>query len=334
MTGGGTAGHVMPALALLPYWQPYFDTVCYTGQSGGVEERLATQAGLDFFGTRTIKFERKKWWKNAAIPWVLHQAADEVAAYLRKVSATAVFSKGGYCALPTVLAAHKLGIAIVCHESDCTVGLANRLSMRYTSHLLTSFASTPKGTYVGNPIRREILRGCADHVRVFGESRLPVVLVMGGSMGALAINRAVAEAMPTWEGWNVVNLYGRSPVACDGPRYYGQEYADNIADFYALADVVVCRAGANTLFELAALGKPTVMVPLPKGTSRGDQEQNARYFAERYGFVWLPQQDLTPQTLVQAVRTAYRNPVKRTDDNGDVVNKRIAQYVWQAVGEK
>lgn len=323
LTGGGTAGHVMPALALVPYLRADFGEIHYVGQAGGVEETLAKKAGLPFFGTQTIRFERQQWWKNGKIPFVLHKAVQEVYAYLVDIGASVVFSKGGYCALPAVLAAHKAGIPIVCHESDYSLGLANRVSLLYTKHLLTSFADTPKGRCMGNPIRDEITCGNALACPKFAAVR-PVLLVMGGSLGAWALNRALVDAMPLLRDYNVINLYGRSPVDYRAPNYLGLPYADNIADYLALADVVLCRAGANTLFELAALAKPTVTVPLPKGNSRGDQVQNARYFAMHYGFVHLPQDRLSPDNILQAVQEATTQSISQ---RYQPQNAKIARYI-------
>ena len=326
LTGGGTAGHVMPALALVPYLRKYFARIAYTGASGGVEERLATAADLPFWGTRTIKFDRERPWRNLAIPRVLHRAAGEMATHLEAMHCDVVFSKGGYCALPTVLAAHRLGLPIVCHESDLSLGLANRLSLRYTRHLITSFDSTPGGVFMGNPIRDEVFEGRAERVAV-PMPAAPTVLVMGGSMGARTLNEmavALCRELPTW---NVLNLYGNSPIPCARPNYVGVSFTDRIADYYARAEVVVCRAGANTLFELAALTKPTVTIPLPKGTSRGDQEQNAAYFGEKYGFTVLSEAGLTPDTVASAVLDA-REGASRHPAFSASPNARIARYIY------
>ena len=331
LTGGGTAGHVMPALALVPYLRPFFGKIAYVGQTNGVEQRLAAKYGLPFFGTQTIKFDRTHWKNNLAIPRVLHIASNQVASYLQSLQCDVVFSKGGYCALPTVLAAHRLGIPIVCHESDYTMGLANRVSRLYTRHMITSFADTKHGLFVGNPIRDEILHGQAAHCPPFDLPR-PVVLVMGGSMGAKALNDSLAQAMPLLTAYNIINLCGSSPTDYRAPNFRAVPFVDNIQDYLSFADVVVCRAGANTLFELAALGKPTVMVPLPKGNSRGDQVQNALYFEREYGFVYLPQQQLTPVTLAAAIQTAAANPPVAHPYTP--CNAALAQYIAQVAKGK
>lgn len=301
LTGGGTGGHVIPALALVPYLRKYFSNIYFAGEAGGVEETLAAKYGLPFLGAETIKFDRRRLLRNLAVPRVLHRSAEVMAAKLGEIGCGIVFSKGGYCALPTVLAAHRLGLPIVCHESDRTLGLANRLTLHYTDHLVTSFADTPKGTCIGNPIRDEILRGDEGRVAL-PMPQAPALLVVGGSMGAAFLNRTAAELAERMTGWNVVNVYGKTPVPCACVNYVGIPFTDRIADYYARCDVVLCRAGANTMFELAALGKPTVAVPLPKGTSRGDQVANAAYFAARYAHITaIPQEKATTETLVKAI---------------------------------
>ena len=331
LTGGGTAGHVIPALALLPYLRRDFGRIAYVGQRGGIEEQLAARYGLPFFGTRTIRFDRQKLWRNAAIPYVLATSAREVAEWLRAVDCRVLFSKGGYCAMPAVLAAHKCGIPIVCHESDRTLGLANRVSRLYTSHILTSFDTTRGGVCVGNPIRDEMTMGVPTRTIPLADG--PVVLVMGGSMGALSLNRMAVELAAASPSWQIVNLYGRSPVTPRSPNYHGLAFVDNVADYYARADVVVCRAGANTLFELAAVAKPVVTVPLPKSdTSRGDQVQNAAYFADRYGFRVIAERDMTTAGMADAVRAAMEQGCGQRAES-HAANRRIADYLAMVARE-
>lgn len=329
LTGGGTAGHVTPALALVPYLRTWFGRILYAGQAGGIEESLSTHAGLSFHGTEAIRFDRRRPWRNLAIPAVLHRASAEAALWMREMGTDIVFSKGGYCALPSVLAAHRLGLPIVCHESDRTIGLANRLSLHYTSHFITSFDVTPRGVCLGNPIRDAILRGNPAHVPIPLDAR-PVLLVMGGSMGALFLNQAAAAIASRLPQWQVINIYGRTPVETSANNYFGLPFTDTIEDYFARADVVLCRAGANTLFELAALGKRVVAVPLPRGTSRGDQVQNAAYFAMRYGFDVIEQSEATAERLASAVTSAFDRPLPHTVAAGNAA-ARIARYIYDVL---
>lgn len=327
LTGGGTGGHVTPNLALIPYLAEDWDKVVYFGQSGGVEEQLARGAGLPFWGTRAIKFDRTHPLRNLAIPFVLAGAVALCRKYLVEAEATAVFSKGGYCALPTCLAAHSLGLPIIVHESDYSLGLANKLTCRYTPHLLTAFDTIDKGECVGNPIRRELTLGDKESMApLYGKSNL---LVFGGSMGASFLND-LAVRLAEDPAYSVYNITGRSKVECDLPSYHGIPFSDRMRDLYAMADCVVSRAGSNTLFELAALGKPAVLIPLPKGVSRGDQVQNAAYFADRYGFVVVPQEEATPERIKQAVEEAVAHPPVRGQDV-EQVNRHIATRIRQIV---
>ncbi len=329
LTGGGTAGHVMPNLALLEDLHPYFDRIVYAGQTGGVEENLAAKAGLPFVGTQAIKFDRTRPWRNMAIPKVLRTATRQMQSYLEEADAQIVFSKGGYCSLPAVLAAHRLRIPIVCHESDYSLGLANKVALWYTPHLLTAFDTIPKGQCVGNPLRRQLWQGNADRVPRFVVPR-PCVLVVGGSSGAKALNELTVAAMPYLQGFNVLLLYGKSPVDYTADNLVAKSYADNIADYYAAADVVVCRSGSNTLFELAALGKRVITIPLPKGNSRGDQEQNAAYFARKYDMTVLEQRLIDGKDLAQAIKDKWHSPKPRVSPaEQDGVRQTIAKYLWE-----
>ncbi|MBO4534330.1 MAG: glycosyltransferase, partial [Clostridia bacterium] len=330
LTGGGTGGHVMPNLALLPYLGEDWDRVVYMGETGGVEERLAKLAGLPFWGTRAIKFDRTHPLRNLAIPRVLSRATKQAAEHLIEAEATAVFSKGGYCALPTVLAAHRLGLPIVLHESDYSLGLANRLCRHYTPHLLTAFDTIEGGECVGNPLRRELAYG--DPAAIAPLKGKTNLLVFGGSMGASFLNGLACELAqdPTL---SVYNVTGKSRVECALPNYHQVPFAPNIQDYYAMADCVVSRAGANTLFELAALGKPCVVVPLPKGVSRGDQVQNARYFASRFGLTVVEQEEATVDRVRQAIGEAISNPPTSSYDI-DAVNRHIATRIRQIVTQQ
>lgn len=328
LTGGGTAGHVMPNLAIVEELRLYFDRIVYAGQVDGVEQKLATQAGLPFVGTQAIKFDRTRPWRNIAIPKVLRTATREMQAYLQQADAQIVFSKGGYCSLPAVLAAHRLGIPIVCHESDYSLGLANKVAMWYTPLLLTAFDTIPKGQCVGNPLRKQLWQGRAERAASFAVPR-PCVLVVGGSSGARALNELIVAAMPYLQGFNVLLVYGKSPVEYSADNFVATSYAENIADYYAAADVVVCRSGANTLFELAALGKRVITIPLPKGNSRGDQEQNAAYFARKYDMTVLDQQRIDGQDVARAIREKWHTPkpsVNQTEQ--EAVRRTIATYLW------
>ena len=328
LTGGGTAGHAIPALALVPMLRKYFRRIIYIGSEGGIEASLALLEGIEYFATPTVKFDRKKWRANLRIPRILHEASATARKILSDNGVNVVFSKGGYCALPAVLGAKAEGIPIVLHESDRTLGLANRFSRLFTPHLLSAFQDLPGGQWVGNPMREGLIRGDSQRAPRFAKRR-PTLLVMGGSQGALAINQTLADSIDLLSGYNIIHLYGKSPIDIKRENYVGMEYCHEIENVFAAADGVVCRAGAGTLFELAALGKKVLMIPLPKGESRGDQEENAAYFAETYGFAYLSQEELTPQNFSQAIERMIHQPSRAHIHNPLEANFRVARYLYE-----
>ena len=273
LTGGGTAGHIIPNLALLPELRTYFDNIYYFGGKG-MEAELVPNAGIPFFATDTVKLERTKWWRNFKIPYILHKSVAEATKIMQDLQIDVVLCKGGYAALPASLAAKKLNVPVVVHESDYTLGVANKLVSRFAKSTLTSFPETG-GTYVGNPVRQELFS--PDPAPFPLEKDYPVVLVFGGSLGAKALNEAVWDNLRALtDKYNIIHITGKKQGAkYTTKRYFPLRFTDDMASLYAAADVVVMRGGANSLSEGAALGKRILCVPLPKGESRGDQLANA-----------------------------------------------------------
>ena len=305
LTGGGTGGHVIPALALLPELKEHFQKIIFIG-SGGIEQRLAKEKGLPFYAVSCVKLYRKNILKNVKIPLLLLKGITECEEIFDEIKPDVVFSKGGYVALPACLAAKKKAIPVVCHESDYTMGLTNKITSRFAAKTLTSFEATPGGICTGNPVREEIFFGSKQRA----DQKYPLrpgkktVLFCGGSQGAAAVNKAVYDALPELtDKYNVLHVSGKTGDRSvkDTDSYKQIEYASDFPDLLAAADIVVGRAGANTLFEVAALGKPMLCIPLPKGTSRGDQLLNAEEFKKR-GFVdILPQEDLFTESLLYKI---------------------------------
>ncbi len=325
LTGGGSGGHVIPALALVPELKKHFSEIIFIGVDKPLDRKLVEDCGIPFFAVESAPFSRGDLLKNLGLPFQLSRGISASIDILKSFFADVVFMKGGYASLPAALAAKRLSLPLVVHESDYSLGLANRLASGFASKVLTSFPETGEGTFVGNPVREEILRADKNRARVrYAVSDMPVLSVVGGSQGAEAINRTLVEALPLLRDFEIIHIAGKR--ACPDTRadhYRRLEYADDIFDIFALSDIVVSRAGANTLFELAAMGKRTVAVPLPKGShSRGDQQQNARSFAAR-GYVYpLEQKDLTPDTLADAIKKALRLPSPRPTAT-DKVNEKI-----------
>jgi len=316
LTGGGSAGHVAPNLALVPSLRATGYEVHYIGSHTGIERDLVEAEGIPYYGISSGKLRRYMSIKNISDIFRVCKGLADAVKVLRKIRPDIVFSKGGFVVVPVVAAARLLKIKTIIHESDMTPGLANKLAMPFATKVCVSFPETMehvpkgKGTHTGTPLRAELFAGNrAKGVALFNETAYdtrPILLVTGGSQGAEAINRAVREALPQiLERFRVIHLCGKGNLSgITLPSYVEIEYGD-MPDIYAAADIVISRAGANTIFELLALGKPNVLIPLPREQSRGDQLLNAATL-ERKGFsVVLPERELTPQRLLQDICMLY-----------------------------
>lgn len=305
LTGGGTAGHVMPNLALIPRLKA-FDEIHYIGSVGGMEEGLVRENApqVVYHSIPCVKFVRSLSLKNLAIPFGLIKSVNAAKKILKEVQPDVIFSKGGYVGLPVCFAAKR--IPVVLHESDLKLGLANKLALSKCDKILTSFETDlKKAVKTGAPLREEIYRG--NRLKALNEcglcETLPYLLVTGGSKGAKAINETVFESIDALtERFNVIHLVGKGNAnGLKRPGYYQKEFASDMADWLALCDFALCRGGANTLFELATLGVPALIIPLPKTVSRGDQIDNALYFNRHYGTKILFQEDMNKETLIDAL---------------------------------
>ena len=318
LTGGGTAGHVTPNLALLPGLRERGFEIRYIGSYAGIEKQMAEKAGIPYDGIASGKFRRSLNPKNISDVGRVFKGARESVALLKKYHPDIIFSKGGYVSVPVVKAAKKLGIPVIIHESDMTPGLANKLCFSSASKICCNFPETlsmlPKDKAVlsGSPIRAELLTGDREKgLRFAGlTGEKPVLLMIGGSLGALKLNLALREALPELtKRFDVIHLTGKDKLdesLVGTPGYVQYEFiSDELADLFAAADVVFSRAGANAICEMLALKKPTLLVPLPKEESRGDQILNAASF-EKQGFSKvIAQADLTPEVLTKAVNELY-----------------------------
>ena len=290
LTGGGSAGHVVPNIALIPALREKFNLV-YIG-SDGIERDLLKGRGVPYHTVHCTKLVRGSVLKNIAMPFRFLKSVSEAKR-----------------ALPVVLAAKKLRIPVLTHESDLTPGLANKIIARRCRAVLTSFPDTAKlfanGIYTGAPIRSELLRGDrTEALKKYGFSgEKPVLLLFGGGSGSLALNRAAEAALPEiLQSFDFLHIRGKHAGAEKREGYVPLEYESDMASAYAAADFVVSRAGSNTVFELLALKKPALLVPLENRRSRGDQLQNAQYFEKRGLCRILREPDLSPRTLLGGVR--------------------------------
>ncbi|MDE6397800.1 MAG: UDP-N-acetylglucosamine--N-acetylmuramyl-(pentapeptide) pyrophosphoryl-undecaprenol N-acetylglucosamine transferase, partial [Clostridiales bacterium] len=298
-----------PNIALLPYLTDF--DVHYCGEKGGMEEKmLAAFPEVTFHALPCIKFRRSLSPKNLKVPFVLHKGIRQAKKLLDAFEPCAVFSKGGYAALPLCLAASKRRVPLVIHESDVSMGLSNRLVAKKAQKVCTFFPALaekyPNGVSIGMPIRRELYNGHAQNIArtySFPQNGKPNLLVFGGSQGALALNLTLEACLAeVCERFNVLHIAGKHTFTGGNACYRRAEFCNNMEDCYAWADYAVCRGGAGTLAEIVALRKPALVIPLPKSsTSRGDQQQNAAYYKKLGCIRVLAQEDLTPQSLCRAV---------------------------------
>ena len=308
-TGGGSAGHVVPNLAVMQELKGRYE-LAYMG-TDGIERGLVASFGCPYFLVNCPKLVRSVTPKNLAIPFRLAAAQKRALCVLRERTPDLVFAKGGYASFPAVWAAHRLKVPVLTHESDLSPGLCTRLVARKCRYVLTSFPETAKkfanGKYVGSPVRRALLgRDRNAALAKYGFGGKPVLLVLGGGSGSRALNEAVradlSELLPCFD---ILHLCGKGNLCQDPPRGYVQrEFETDMASAYACADLVLSRAGSNTVFELISLGKPALLVPL-EHASRGDQAENARYFAEKELCALLRERDLGQ--LTSALLCLYGN---------------------------
>ena len=329
LTGGGTAGHVTPNLALVPLLEDHGYEIRYIGSKNGMEKQLVENAGLPYTGISTGKLRRYFDLKNFTDPFRVIKGYGEARKSLKRDRPDVIFSKGGFVSVPVIFAAKGLKIPVVIHESDMTPGLANKLSIPSAAKVCCNFPETvsylPEGKaqVTGCPIREELMTGSRAKGLAFtglsGEK--PVLMIIGGSLGSVAVNTAVRKVLPEFlREFEVVHLCGRGNLdeSLKGtPGYVQYEYiSTRLKDLFALADVVISRAGANAICELLALRKPNLLIPLPASASRGDQLLNAASFEKQGYSVVLEEEKITDEKLVAAVRELYQNREKYREAMG------------------
>ena len=322
LTGGGTAGHVTPNIALLPGLKELGYEIHYIGSYEGIESKLIADFDIPYYGIATAKFRRYLDPKNKTDTFSVNKSYTEARKILKQIQPDIVFSKGGYVSVPVVRAAASLKIPCIIHESDMTPGLANKLCIPVAEKVCCNFPETmqyipeDKAILTGSPIREELSKGnkIAALDLFFFVAFSPVIMVIGGSLGAANVNKAVRDALPELlKDFQVVHICGKDKIdnmLLTTKGYKQFEYVKAaLKDIFAMADVVISRAGANAICELLALKKPNVLIPLMAG-SRGDQILNAKSFESQGYSKVLMEDDITNQLLVDTVHELYFN--KRT----------------------
>ena len=322
LTGGGTAGHVTPNLALLPSLRKEEFEIHDIGSYNGIERRLIEDAGIPYDGISSGKLRRYFDIKNFSDPLRVLKGYGQAKRLMKQYRPDIVFSKGGFVSVPVVLAAKHYKIPVIIHESDMTPGLANKICIPAAKKVCCNFPETlnylPKDKAVlsGSPIREELLTG--DRLSGLQYAGLsanrPVILVIGGSLGSVTVNHAVRSILPKLlSQFQVIHICGKgnldeSLIGTSG--YVQYEYVDKpLRHLFAAADLIISRAGANSICEILALRKPNILIPLSAAASRGDQILNANSFAKQGFSTVLEEEILTSDTLYQAVSDTYK---KRT----------------------
>ena len=308
LTGGGTAGHVTPNIALIPELKKQGYEVHYIGSYEGIESRLIPELGIPYYGISSGKLRRYIDPKNLSDPFKVIRGYGQARHLLKVIRPDVVFSKGGFVSVPVVVAAKTRHIPCVIHESDMTPGLANKICIPCADRVCTNFPETlkhlpeHKGVLTGSPIRQELFRGSREKGLSFCgfTDDKPVILIIGGSLGAVRVNEAVRAILPQLlERFQIIHL-------CGTKGYVQFEYIkEELRDLMAAADIMISRAGANAICEILALRKPNILIPLSAQASRGDQILNAASFEKQGYSIVIQEEELTNEKLLNAVNTAF-----------------------------
>lgn len=336
-TGGGTAGHVMPNLAIMEELNNKAQFY-YIG-SNGIEKQIISKTKIPFYEITSTKLKRSLSFSNFLIPFKLLKAIKQSKKILKKLKPDVVFNKGGYVGLPVVIAAKKLKIKVISHESDMTMGLANKLCKNKSYYILTSFESTAKGLkngiFTGSPIRKQIFNGKKENAKKLFKNfqSNPTILIVGGSLGSKTINETVFKSLNKLKDFNIIHLVGKGNIntLATNKNYVQIEFTNNIEDLYALSDIIISRAGSNVINEILALNKPNILIPLSKKASRGDQILNANYFKQKGYSKVIFEEDLSVYSLTKAINDVLNNKQKYIDNmknsNTKLANKKIAELL-------
>ena len=326
LTGGGTAGHVTPNIALIPKLRELGYDIQYIGSYNGIEKELIEPFGIPYHGISSGKLRRYFSLQNFTDPFRVIKGFGEARKLIKGLKPDVIFSKGGFVSVPVVLAGKRCKVPVIIHESDMTPGLANKLCLSSATKICCNFPETVsnlpanKAVLTGTPIRQELLSGNAEAGRKFCgfNADKPVLMVIGGSLGAASVNDNIRKILPDLlKEFQVVHLCGKGKTdeSLNGTAGYIQyEYIkDELPDLFALADIVISRAGANAICEISELHKPNLLIPLSAKASRGDQILNARSF-ERQGFsMVLEEEEITEAKLLDTIRQLYTDRQKYID---------------------
>lgn len=336
-TGGGTGGHIMPNLSLIEVLQNDYQ-IYYLGSNGMEKNILAKYPKVKFIEIPVVKFVRSLNLKNLTIPFKLFSSIRVCEKILKEISPNVIFSKGGFVSIPVCLAGQKLKIPTITHESDITMGLANKIISKKATAICCSFESTTKkckknAIFTGSPIRQQIFKGNKENIinTYHINTNKPIVLITGGSLGASAINSAIWDNLQSLTSrYTLLHIVGRNKLNkefSNSSNYIQLEFAPNIEDFFAVADIVISRAGSNTLFELLALNKPMLLIPLPKKSSRGDQLLNTAEFYSKGYCEYILQENINEETILNKLNTLHKNKLSYIKNMKNAPNPNGTQKI-------
>jgi len=342
--GGGTAGHVMPNIALIEQLKNKDIDIHYIGGKGIEKEILKNYPFVKYHEIDSPKLIRKLTFKNLTIPFKLIKSINFCKKLLKEINPSLIFSKGGYLSIPVVMASKN--IPVLSHESDYTMGLANKLIYKFSKNMFFSFEDTclrypEKGIFSGTPIRKNIFNGN----KFKAKEKLKIInnkanlLIVGGSTGAKSINDFIYKNhKELCKKYNVIHITGKDKNNYGTnytTNYYPIDYVHDIENYLSLADIVISRAGSNAIFEFLALKKPMILIPLPKDQSRGDQILNAEYFNKKGFAEVISQENLNLTTLQEKLsfiennkNFIYKNVNNYNFNNGTkLILDEISNYI-------
>lgn len=330
LTGGGTVGHVTLNQLLIPEFRKKGMTPVYIGSKQGIEKDIITQLDVDYYGISSGKLRRYLSLENILDVFRVGKGVLDAMRRLRKLKPLFVFSKGGFVSVPVVIAARILKIPVYIHESDLTPGLANKIAAKFASHVYVTFKKTvqmlppEKSTYIGPVKRQEFNLKPTDAGYAYTGFNLeqPVMLVMGGSLGAKSINNFVREHLDELtERYQIIHLCGKGNLdnSIDNKNYRQYEFVSaELRDLMSIADIVVGRSGSNAIFEFLLSVKPMILIPLPMSQSRGDQIENARYFEQQKVASVILEEDLNIEQFNKAI--------EHINSNRENIVKKMKQF--------
>ena len=318
LTGGGTAGHVYPALALLPYLSDY--EIHFIGSNGIEKEILKDYKNIKFYEIPAVKLVRSLTLKNFLIPFKLISSIKKAKRILREIDPDIIFSKGGFVSVPVVYAGKRLKIKVISHESDLSMGLANKINLKFCDVMCTAFKETSsvskKCVYTGQPLRKEILQKGNPLFKEKFPTKKPVLLVIGGSLGANFLNEIVINNLfALTKKFNIIHITGKNfGKKINDKSYLSMPFSQNIQDVYASCDIALSRAGSGAINELLASSIPSLLIPLSKKCSRGDQIENAVLFEKKGLARVLMEEDANKESLINALEKLLKDSGKIKDN--------------------